>query len=185
MRIPAVTIAATLAASAVASAAPTSKPHPAPTRINVEKLQPKSLLPKRKLHVELVVETNRLGQVTRVRSGKSSPDDVFNLHMYGNALQAFIRTADGKAIPGTYRLTYDYDPKTTRVHRDVELLHAGGVDPNAKGAATDMMDIAKRNQNRTPPPSIWVTPVPNPAPSVNVKRMPDLPQVMNTPSPSH
>lgn len=166
--------------SAGASAA-TPAPHQTPPkRVNVEQLQPKAIFPKRKLHTELVVEINKLGQVARVRSIKPSHDDQFDAHTYGNALQAFIRLPDGRVILGTYRLTYDYDPKSLRVHRDVALIREGGVDPNAKGAATDMMDIAKRNAKRTPPPSFAVTP--GPAPSVNVKRMPDLPQVMQTPS---
>ena len=83
---------------------------------------------------------------------------------------------------GTYRLTYDYDPKTLRVRRDVALVRAGGVNPNAKGAAEDMMEIARRNANRTPPPAFHVTP--GPIPTVNIRRMPDLPQVMKSPSPA-
>ena len=101
---------------------------------------------------------NKLGQVARVRSIKPSHDQGFDAHCYGNALQAFIRTPDGRAIAGIYRLTYDYDPKSLRVRRDVALVRAGGVNPNAKGAATDMMEIARRNQHRTPPP--MVTPRP-------------------------
>ena len=152
---------------------------PAPARVDVTKIQPKALLPKTKLHTEFVVETNKYGQVVRVRSGKSSPNTGFNTQTYGNALQAFIRTPDGRAIPGSYRLTYDYDPRTERVRRDVALLHAGGVNPNAKGAATSMMEIARKNSHNLTPQQQ----TPMPAPSVNLKRLPDLPQVMNTPHP--
>jgi hypothetical protein len=60
------------------------------------------------------------------------------------------------------------------------LVRAGGVNPNAKGAADDMMEIARRNHGRTPPPGLTVTP--GPIPSVNIHRMPDLPQVMKSPS---
>lgn len=179
MRLPALVTVAVLAASAGAVAGtPAPQPSP-PARVNVEKLQPKSIFPKKNLHTELIVEINRLGQVARVRSIVPSHDQRFDEHTYGNALQAFIRTPDGHVVVGTYRLTYDYDPKTLRVRRDVALVKAGGVDPNAKGAANDMMEIARRNQNRTPPPGLYVTP--GPAPSVNLKRMPDLPQVMQTP----
>jgi hypothetical protein len=174
--------AAVLACGAVALAAPTPKPAPkaaTPQPIDVTKVQPRELAPKKALHVEYTVEVNRLGQIARVRSVKPSHDEGFDTHTYGNALQAFIRTPDGKALAGTYRLTYDYDPKTLRVHRDVALIKAGGVNPNAKGAADSMMEIARRNQHR-PPPGIGVTP--GPIPSVNIKRMPDLPQVMKTPS---
>jgi hypothetical protein len=184
MRVFAFAAAAVLIASAAASAAtPAPKqaqPAP-PKRINVEQITPKTLLPKKNEHTEFVVEVNKLGQVARVRSGKSSDFPPFNAQTYGNALQAFIRTPDGKAIPGTYRLTYDFDVKTSRVRRNVALLHAGGVNPNAAGAAADMMKIAAKNRNRTPPPGLMVTP--GPAPSVNIQRMPDLPQVMKSPAP--
>jgi hypothetical protein len=190
MRVPVFAAAAVLAACAAASAATpppkqTGAPRPAqnaaPRRINVEQITPKTLLPKKNEHTEFVVEINKLGQVARVRSGKSSDFPPFNAQTYGNALQAFIRTPDGKAIPGTYRLTYDYDVKSSRVRRNVALLHAGGVNPNAAGAASDMMKIAAKNRNRTPPPGLMVTP--GPAPSVNIQRMPDLPQVMKSPTP--
>jgi hypothetical protein len=180
----ALAFAAVLAWGASVSAEPTPKPAakpPAP--IDVTKVQPRELAPKKALHVEYTVEVNRLGQVARVRSVKPSHDEGFDTHTYGNALQAFIRTPDGHAVAGTYRLTYDYDPKSLRVHRDVALIKAGGVNPNAKGAADSMMEIARRNQHRTPPPAYYVTP--GPVPSVNVKRMPDLPQVMKSPTPSH
>jgi hypothetical protein len=184
MRIPTLVAALVLAAGSVAFAAtPAPKPAPnatAPRRINVQQLQPKQLAPKKVLHTEYTVEINGLGQVARVRSVKPSHDESFDAKTYGNALQAFIRTPDGRAIPGTYRLIYDYDPKTYKVRRDVALVKAGGVDPNAKGAANDMMEIARRNAHRTPPPAAQAQETPNPAPSV--RRMPDLPQVMKTPS---
>ncbi len=124
------------------------------------------------------METNKYGQVVRVRSGKSSPNAGFNTQTYGNALQAFIRTPDGRAIAGSYRLTYDYDPHTERVRRDVALIRAGGVNVNARGAALTLMDIAKKNSHNLTPQQ-----TPAAAPSVNLKRLPDLPQVMDTPHP--
>ena len=154
---------------------------PAPTtppRINVERLQPRSLAPKTRLHVELIVEVNRLGQVTRVRSIKPSHNQLFDQHAYGNALQAFIRTPDGHVVLGSYRLSYDYDPKTLRVRRDVVLVHTGGVNPNTKGAAVEMMEIARHNRNRKPPVA---SVTPHPAPTEGVRRMPDLPQVLHPP----
>jgi hypothetical protein len=190
MRLPVLVAAALLAVSGLASAATpdprTNAPAPAgsaPARINVKDLQPKSLFPKKKLHVELVVEVNKFGQVSRVRSIKPSHDVPFDTHAYGNALQAFIRTPDGNAVVGSYRLTYDYDPKTLRIRRDVALLKEGGVDPNRKGAATEMSEIAHRNANKTPPPGLYVTP--GPAPSPVIRRMPDLKRVMESPTPSH
>jgi hypothetical protein len=103
------------------------------------------------VHTEFVVEVNGKGQVTRVRSGKSCPDLAFNAMTYGNALQAFIRTPDGHAIPGVYRLSYDYSPKTKTVARSVELIHAGGVDPNRMGAVDEMAAVNARHHG--PPAS--------------------------------
>ncbi len=188
MRLAVLVLAAVLAASSVASAA-TPAPHAAapsstaPARIDVEKLQPKSLFPKVKLHTEMIVEVNKLGQVSRVRSIKPSKDVPFNTHAYGNALQSFIRTPDGNVVVGSYRLTYDYDPKTQRIRRDVALVKEGGVDPNRKGAAAEMSEIAARNRNRTPPPGLYPTPAP--APSPVTRRLPDLKRVMESPTPSH
>ena len=187
MRVPVLAAAAVLAASGFASAA-TPAPHAkapaapatAPARVNVESLQPKSLFPKVPLHTELIVEVNKLGQVSRVRSIKPSKNVPFNTHAYGNALQAFIRTPDGNVVLGSYRLSYDYDPKTQRIHRDVALVSRGGVDPNRIGAAAEMMDIAKNNHNKTPPPGLF-----SPAPAPSVRRLPDLKHVMESPTPSH
>lgn len=177
MRIPTLAVALVLAATVAAPAASPQPKASMPARIDVQKLQPKELAPKKQLHVEYVVEVNKYGQVARVKSVKPSHDEAFDAHTYGNALQAYIRTPDGHALAGSYRLTYDYDPNTLRVHRDVALIKGGGVNPNAVGAANDMMKIAARNRNRTPPPAPGT---PNPAPSV--RHLPDLPQVMQTPS---
>jgi hypothetical protein len=105
------------------------------------------------VHTEFVVEVNRKGQVTRVKSGKSCPDLSFNAMTYGNALQAYIRTPDGRAISGVYRLAYDYDPRTKRVRRSVALLHAGGVDPNKLGAVDEMAIVSARHHGPQPSPT--------------------------------
>jgi len=177
---------ATGAVLACCAAALAETPHPQPTapqRIDVTKLQPRALAPPRVLHVEMTVEVNKLGQVTRVRTIKPSHDQAFDAHTYGNALQAFIRTPDGHVVVGTYRLTYDYDPKSLRVRRDVFLIRSGGVNPNAQGAALQMMDIARRHAEREAAAQRAAVPLP----SIGVRRMPDLPQVMKTatPSPHH
>jgi len=183
MRAPVLAAALLLTAGSSALAATPAPSGTPPQRIDVIKAQPRSLAPKRALHVEYTVEINKLGQVARVRTVKPSHDESFDAKTYGNALQAFIRTPDGHVVVGTYRLVYDFDPKTLRVRRDVMLVKAGGVDPEAKGAATEMMEIARRNRNRTMPP--MATPPPAPSPSIGVRRMPDLPQVMRpTPSPT-
>ena len=113
------------------------------------------------MHTDFTVETNRKGQVTRVRSGKSCPDLAFNAMTYGNALQAFIRTEDGRSIPGTYRLSYDYDPKTKMVRRSVALLKAGGVDPNRVSAVDEMAAIAKRHPHAAPASGPTSSPLPD------------------------
>jgi len=95
-------------------------------------------------HTEFVVEVNAKGQVTRVRSGRASPDAAFNTMTYGNALQVFIRTQYGKAIAGVFRLTYDYNPQSRLVSRHVFLVHPGGVNPNALGAVDEMAAINRR-----------------------------------------
>jgi len=100
---------------------------------------PQPVLPKVPLHTEFIVATNKLGQVTHIISGTPSKDRTYNMQTAGNAMQAYIRTPEGRAIPGRYRLTYDYNPKTARVRRNVELVSAGGVDPNAEGAVTAML----------------------------------------------
>lgn len=118
-------IALVLAASCLAASA---QPVPLPSAT------PPS--PKVPLHAEVFVETNKLGQVSHIVSMKPSGDKGFNTQTYGNASQAFIRTEDGKAVVGLYRLSYDYDPATKKVRRSVALIKAGGIDPNAPGIVT-------------------------------------------------
>jgi hypothetical protein len=101
-------------------------------------------LPKVALHVEVVVEVNNRGQVVRVRSTKPCKIQGFNIQTYGNALQMWIRHPNGTAQVGLYRVTYDYDPKTQEVTRRVALISAGGNWANEPGAATVMIDIAKK-----------------------------------------
>jgi hypothetical protein len=173
---------ALVVAAGSAAVAQTAAPAPRPpTRINVEALQPKSLLPKKPLHSEYIVEVNKYGQVSRVRSGKASSDPAFNSHTYGNALQMFIRTDNGGAISGLYRVTYDYSPQTARIRRNVEFVRAGGTNPNAIGAANAMMAIARKYASHARPATAGVSP--GPVATVNPKRLPDLPQVMKSPSP--
>ena len=124
MRAASFAVALLLAAGTGAFAA-TPAPKPTqPPRIDILKAQHKSLAPKKALHVEYTVEVNKLGQVARVRTIKPSHDASFDAKTYGNALQAFIRTPDGQVVLGTYRLIYDYDPKSLRVRRDVVLVKA-------------------------------------------------------------
>jgi hypothetical protein len=174
-------LCAAFAACALLGAAPT--PTPVPYRIDVTKIQSPKLLPKVVLHTSYVVAINKLGQVTRVLSANVSKDKTYNLQTYGNAMQAFIRTADGKAISGSYRLTYDYNPKTTRVHREVVMVKAGGVDPNAAGAVTKMIeDVEKHGKPPAPEKPGTALMTPGPQPSGNL-HLPDLQSITKTPSP--
>lgn len=118
-----------------AEAAPTPKPAAvlAPVLVKVPRVPQRS---------EYVVEVNKKGQVIRVRSAHASRDPAFNTVTYGNALQAFIRTPDGRAIPGVYRLTYEYDPAQRKVRRSVALLHPGGVNANAPGAVDQLIRLS-------------------------------------------
>ena len=136
----------------------TAFPAPAPRSLEAALL---ARAPRTRQHCEFVVEVNRKGQVTRVRSGRTAHDPNFNAITYGNALQAFIRTPDGRAIAGVYRLTYDYNPADRSVRRGVELLHPGGVNPNAPGAVDQMIHLARSEAARTVRPLGSPKPLPD------------------------
>lgn len=103
---------------------------------------------KEPLHTEFVVEVNRLGQVVRVKSGKSCKDLTFNAQTYGNVLQMWIRRPDGTAEVGLYRVTFDYEPAHKKVRRDISLIRSGGDWGDKRGAANDMMDMAQKQQEK-------------------------------------
>jgi hypothetical protein len=108
----------------------------------------RSQFPKTPQHTQYVVEVNRKGQVSKVRSGTHSHDPRFDQVTFGNVVQTFIRRSDGLAISGLYRVSYDYDPKTQLVHRSVALIHAGGVDAAAPGLVQVFTDINRRNAQK-------------------------------------
>jgi len=115
-------------------------------------------MPSKAVHTEFVVEVNGKGQVARVRSGKTCGDRAFDTLTYGNALQAFIRTPNGSAVPGSYRLTYDFSPRTQHVKRGVALIRAGGVDPKALGAVDEMAAASKRRGRKSAKPAASTLP---------------------------
>ncbi len=117
--------------------------------------------PATNVHTEYVVETNHFGQVTRVRSVARSKDPPFNALTYGNALQAFIRTPQGLAIAGTYKLAYDYDPRTRNVKRTVALVKAGGVNPNAEGAVLVEAEKLRRQKQKAAEAQANASPLPD------------------------
>jgi hypothetical protein len=129
---------------AVPVAAATPSPSPSPKATPHKNVVPK--LPPIPLHSEFTVEVNDKGQVVRVKTAKGTGNvaPFFNAQTYGNVLQMWIRHPDGTAETGLYKVTYDYDPKTHKIHRGITLLQAGGDWANAKGAATEMVDTANR-----------------------------------------
>lgn len=99
-------------------------------------------LPKVPLHTEFLVEVNKKGQVVKAESGKTCKDYYFNEHTLGNALQMFIRKPDGSAIVGLYRVSYDYEPRTHGVFRNIDLVKTGGDWGDKQGAALGMVSDA-------------------------------------------
>jgi hypothetical protein len=118
---------------------------PTPTPVSHKPIAvPTPHYPNTKLHTEFVVEVNAKGQVVRVKSGKSCNNPTFNAQTYGNVLQMWIRHPDGTADVGLYKVTYDYDPKTTDVHRGISIVSRGGDWGDKEGAADSMIDIANK-----------------------------------------
>jgi hypothetical protein len=130
-------VGTSVAAPAVTTPKPSAAPHPAHT-------PPAIKFPPMPLHTEVVVEVNKKGQVVRVKSTKPCKVQSFNVQTFGNALQMWIRRPDGTAQVGLYRVTYDYNPKTTQVTRRISLVSAGGSWANSEGAANVMIGIAHK-----------------------------------------
>ena len=101
-------------------------------------------LPKVPLHTEVTVEVNKRGQVVRITSTKPCKISTFNVQTFGNALQMWIRKPDDTATVGTFRVTFDYDPKTKKVARNIAIVSAGGTWGDEPGAATAMYEEAQR-----------------------------------------
>lgn len=127
-------------ACAPALADTTPKPSASPHMIKIPPPHP----PPVALHAEYVVEVNKMGQVVRIKSGKGTKYPSFNSQTYGNALQMWIRKADGTAVVGLFKVTYDYNPKNHAISRRVALLSSGGNWANQPGAANVMIDTAKK-----------------------------------------
>lgn len=133
----AASVVATLApASAQTSPKPSGSPHPVAL--------PSPHLPTHALHAEYVVEVNKKGQVVKVKSGTVTNIPTFNTETYGNALQMWIRKPDGTATVGLFKVTYDYDPSNHMVKRNVSLISTGGDWGDTEGAATVMLEMAKK-----------------------------------------
>jgi len=139
--VPAAALAAIVACILPTLAATTPRPSSSPPHAQGP---PVIRYPDVPLHSEVVVEVNDKGQVVRVKSTKPSKIQSFNLQTYGNALQMWIRRPDGSAQTGLYRVTYDYDPKTRKVARNVSMISAGGNWAKEEGAANVMMDLVKK-----------------------------------------
>ncbi len=117
--------------------------------VDLSSFKPK--YPTKVQHTEFVVEVNGKGQVSRIRSGKRASDINFSAITYGNAMQVFIRKPNGDAISGLYKLAYDYNPKTQRVRRTVELVRAGGVNAAAPGIVDVLAERNRKGAQRAKP----------------------------------
>ncbi|PZR59673.1 MAG: hypothetical protein DLM50_00755 [Candidatus Meridianibacter frigidus] len=130
---------------------------------------PSPHMPREPLHTEFTVEVNHMGQIVKVKSGKESKNPTFNAQTYGNVLQMWIRHPDGSAQTGMYRVMYDYNPSSHKVHRGVALLSIGGEWANDKSAVQDMLEVDARNRERhrsipLPDLSKIMRPTPTPKP---------------------
>ena len=135
-----------------ATARPTAFPSPPP--------------PATAQHTSYIVTTNKKGQIVTAKAEKQDRDAAFNLMTHGNVLQMFIRTAGGDAIPGRYRVSYDYAPETKSVRRSIALVSAGGVDPDALGAVDRMIADERQRAERAkkaPKPKAAATAAPKAA----------------------
>lgn len=121
-------------AAAFAATSPPPKPVPLPT----------PNYPNKQLHVQLLVEVNKHGQVVFVQHGTLSGNRSFDTMTLGNAMQMWIRRPDGSAETGLYRVSYDYDPHTHAVSRVPSLVKPGGAWADSPGAATLIIRDAKR-----------------------------------------
>ncbi len=137
-------LALILALAGAFAALPAAAATPAPKASSAPRYVPP--VPKVAEHAEFLVEVNAKGQVVRVKSAKGTgdKDPVFNAQTYGNVLQMWIRHPDGTAEVGLYRVTYDFDPHTKKVRREVAIVQRGGSWGNDPGAATEMIDTANR-----------------------------------------
>ena len=129
---PALLAAAFAGASLPALAAHTPKPIPTPK------------LPTKPLHARLQVEVNDRGQVVAVVHGTLTGDKAVDTMLVGNALQSFIRTSDGRSVPGLFWLRYDYNPRTKKVVRTPSLIKAESTWAHDPGAVTVMVGELKR-----------------------------------------
>lgn len=115
-----------------------------PPSANAQPAMPAIKLPAVPLHTEYLVEVNKKGQVVKSKPSKLSKLDTFNLMTYGNTLQMWIRKPDDSATVGTFRVTFDFDPKTKKVTRNIALVSEGGDWGDQEGAATSMYEEAER-----------------------------------------
>ena len=131
----AATVIATLApAGAQTSPKPSGTPHPLPT----------PHLPTHPLHTEYLVEVNKKGQAVKVKPVLVSAMPGFNTMTFGNAQQMWIRKQDGSATVGTFKVWYDYDPKTHMISRNFSLVSTGGTWGDEEGLANQIIDLAKK-----------------------------------------
>jgi len=178
-RLRAIWLASIFVAACAPALAATPAPAPRASGSPGPLVLPQPKMPNVPLHTEFTVEVNDKGQVVKVKSGVPSKVLRFNEWTYGNVLQMWIRHPDGTAEVGLYKVTYDYDPKTTKITRIPALVSAGGDWGNEEGAANQMIDLARKEaeehqkaqaaQNASLPSLHQIrgekTPTPSPSPS--------------------
>jgi len=120
-------------AAAAATPAPSSQRLPSSVK-----------LPSTPLHTEFLVEVNKKGQVVKSKPSKLSKVETFNVQTFGNTLQMWIRKPDGTATVGLFRVSFDYDPRTKKVARNIALVSAGGSWADQEGAANVMYQDAQK-----------------------------------------
>jgi hypothetical protein len=143
VRLRDLTLASILIAVTVAPAM-ASTPTPKPTATPKMPTSITITQPTVPLHTEYAVKVNKKGQVVSSKPLVQSKSSTVNTMTFGNSLQMWIREADGTAKVGTFKVSYDYDPKTKKVSRQISLISLGGDWGDKPGAATQMMDTAKR-----------------------------------------
>jgi hypothetical protein len=164
-----------LALLLIATAAPALAATPSPKPTATPRV-PKSVTitqPTVPLHTEFLVKVNKKGQVVSSTAVVKCKSATVNTMTFGNSLQMWIRKADGTAEVGTYRVTYDYNPKAHTINRKISLVSAGGSWGDKPGAATSMMDTAKREYLEAQKKQ-----------QEQIKNLPSLNTITGTPHPS-
>jgi hypothetical protein len=78
------------------------------------------------LHVEYVVEVNKYGKIVIIKDARYSGFPFFDRETRANVIAMTITQSDNTTTTGLYNISYDLDPKTSKVTRMVALVSLGG-----------------------------------------------------------